>query len=117
MPKIGLGISPSKRLNSRQSLLSQTGMRACTYFSTLQGLLLTYIISIPKISSHSIEPYIISTKNGTHVDTKHLVSEEQRKQANGIRVVQDPVEIKKKAAEVCREISSSSPKVSSMRKT
>lgn len=70
----------------------------------VQCSLLTYLYcSIPKFSTgKSIEPYITSTKKGATVDAKHLVSEEQRKQANGIRIVHDPVEMKKKAAEVWR---------------
>src|SRR6187402_963629 len=68
----------------------------------LPFLLLTHIISsIPKIAvEKSIEPYIKQTEHGPQVDPAHLVTEEQRKQANGIRVVEDPIAIKKRAAEV-----------------
>lgn len=53
------------------------------------------------MSTKTIESYITSTSKGTHVDAKHLVTEEQRKQANGVRIVEDPVAVKNKAAEVC----------------
>lgn len=63
-------------------------------------LVLIYPLSIPKMSTKTIESYITSTKKGTQVDAKHLVTEEQRKQANGVRIVEDPVAVKNKAAEV-----------------
>ncbi|PMD14883.1 Fcf2-domain-containing protein [Hyaloscypha hepaticicola] len=60
---------------------------------------LTLQNSIPKLESgKAIEPYIKTTDQGAYVDPSHFVSPQERKLANGIRVVEDPVAIKAKAA-------------------
>lgn len=63
---------------------------------------ITYVLSIPKIASESpITSYIQYTSlGGARVDASHLVKPEQRKLANTIRKVEDPVAVKAKAAEV-----------------
>lgn len=59
------------------------------------------LFSLPKIAvENSIKPYIIASENGPQVDRSHLVTQEQRRQANGIRIVEDPIAIKKRAEEV-----------------
>ncbi|PVH71435.1 putative rRNA-processing protein fcf2 [Cadophora sp. DSE1049] len=56
--------------------------------------------SLPKITvQHPIVSYIKSTKTGAQVDRTHLVTEKERKLANGVRVVEDPITIKKRAEE------------------
>ncbi|TVY21243.1 rRNA-processing protein fcf2 [Lachnellula arida] len=56
--------------------------------------------NIPTIDSgKSITPYIQKTSQGAQVDPSHLVKPEERKLANGIRRVEDPVAVKAKAAE------------------
>jgi hypothetical protein len=57
--------------------------------------------SIPKIASTTlIEPYVKTTPQGAQVDRSHLVTLKERKLANGMRVVEDPVAIKEKAIKV-----------------
>jgi hypothetical protein len=59
------------------------------------------LFSIPKVTSGtSITPYIKSTPQGAQVDSTRLVNNRERKLANGIRKVEDPVTIKNKAAQV-----------------
>jgi hypothetical protein len=48
----------------------------------------------------TVEPYIKTADQGASVDPSHLVTAQERKLANGIRVVEDPVAIKAKAAKV-----------------
>jgi len=56
--------------------------------------------SLPQITTAKpIVSYIKSTKTGPQVDRSHLVTEKDRKLANGIRVVEDPITIKKRAEE------------------
>ncbi|KAH9221879.1 putative rRNA-processing protein fcf2 [Leptodontidium sp. 2 PMI_412] len=56
--------------------------------------------SLPKITVEKpIISYIKSTKTGAQVDRSHLVTDKERKLANGTRVVEDPVAIKKRAEE------------------
>ncbi|CZT46416.1 probable FCF2 Essential nucleolar protein involved in the early steps of 35S rRNA processing [Rhynchosporium secalis] len=56
--------------------------------------------SLPKITMKSpIVSYIKSTKTGAQVDRSHLVTEKERKLANGSRIVEDPITIKKRAEE------------------
>ena len=81
-----------------------------------QSILLTLLPSIPTVfSNKSITPYIKSTSQGAQVDSTLLVSEQQRKASNGIRVVEDPVAIKNKTATVCNTFSTIL-QMSSMRK-
>ncbi|TVY53638.1 rRNA-processing protein fcf2, partial [Lachnellula cervina] len=55
---------------------------------------------IPKIDSgKSVTPYIQKTSQGAQIDPSHLVKPEERRLANGIRRVEDPVAVKAKAAE------------------
>jgi len=57
--------------------------------------------SIPKIASTTpTEPYVKTTPQGAQVDRSHLVTLKERKLANGMRVVEDPVAIKEKAIKV-----------------
>ncbi|KAG4427790.1 hypothetical protein IFR05_016726 [Cadophora sp. M221] len=54
--------------------------------------------NLPKITvDNPIVSYIKSTKTGAQVDRSHLVTEKERKLANGTRVVEDPITIKKRA--------------------
>jgi len=54
---------------------------------------------IPKIDlGKSVTSYIQKTSQGAQVDPSHLVKPEERKLANGIRRVEDPVAVKAKAA-------------------
>ncbi|CZS90719.1 probable FCF2 Essential nucleolar protein involved in the early steps of 35S rRNA processing [Rhynchosporium agropyri] len=56
--------------------------------------------SLPKITMENpIVPYIKSTKTGAQVDRSHLVTEKERKLANGSRIVEDPITLKKRAEE------------------
>ncbi|PSS18696.1 hypothetical protein M430DRAFT_102419 [Amorphotheca resinae ATCC 22711] len=56
--------------------------------------------SIPKVANKQlITPYISTTDNGAHVDPSHLVNPREKKLSNGIRRVQDPLEIKAQAAQ------------------
>ncbi|KAL2068327.1 hypothetical protein VTL71DRAFT_16425 [Oculimacula yallundae] len=56
--------------------------------------------SLPKITvENPIVSYIKSTKTGPQVDRSHLVTEQERKLANGSRIVEDPIMIKKRAEE------------------
>ena len=75
--------------------------------TVLDILLLTQASSsIPRLASQkTIEPYVKTTDQGASVDRSHLVTAEQRKSANGIRVVEDPVIVKAKAAKVCHILS------------
>jgi hypothetical protein len=60
------------------------------------------VSSIPRLASEKIiEPYIKTTDLGASVNPSHLVTAQERKLANGIRVVEDPVAVKAKAAKVC----------------
>ncbi|TVY83610.1 rRNA-processing protein fcf2 [Lachnellula suecica] len=52
--------------------------------------------SIPKITS-DVSSYIQRTSQGAQVDSAHLVKPEERKLANGVRRVEDPVAVKAKA--------------------
>ena len=65
-------------------------------------LLLTFVLcSIPKIDSgKSVTSYIQKTSQGAQVNPSHLVKPEERKLANGIRRVDDPVAVKAKAEKV-----------------
>jgi len=76
-----------ERLRSRRAQGSHTSS-----VETLQN-------SIPRLASEkAIEPYVKTTDQGASVDPSHLVSAQERKLAGGIRVVEDPVAIKAKAA-------------------
>ncbi|CZT05093.1 hypothetical protein WAI453_005420 [Rhynchosporium graminicola] len=56
--------------------------------------------SLPKITMENpIVSYIKSSKTGAQVDRSHLVTEKERKLANGSRIVEDPITIKKRAEE------------------
>jgi len=56
--------------------------------------------SIPKFDSgKSVTSYIQRTSQGAQVDNSYSVKPEERKLANGIRRVEDPVAVKAKAAE------------------
>ncbi|PBP17051.1 rRNA-processing protein FCF2 [Diplocarpon rosae] len=56
--------------------------------------------SLPKIAvKNSVQPYIKATDNGPQVDSSHSVTKKDRKLANGIRVVEDPITIKKRDEE------------------
>lgn len=45
--------------------------------------------------------YIQSTPNGAQVDRSRIVKSQDRKLANAVRRVEDPLLVKSKAAEVC----------------
>jgi len=65
-------------------------------------LFLTHSHSISKPTSEKpIVPYVTTTEKGAHVDPSHFVGESDRKLANGIRKVQDPVTIRADSAQVC----------------
>jgi 1-acyl-sn-glycerol-3-phosphate acyltransferase len=60
-------------------------------------------VRIPKVSSDkskSVTPYISASPHGAHVDPSYLVSTADRKLSSGVRTVQDPLQIKAKAAQV-----------------
>lgn len=67
-----------------------------------RDLLLTRCASrLPKITSDSpINSYIQKTKQGAQIDPSMLVKAEDRKLANGIRIVEDPIMVKAKAEKV-----------------
>jgi hypothetical protein len=57
--------------------------------------------SIPRISSSKpITPYISATTHSAYVDRSHLVTARDRELSSGVRTVQDPIEIKARAAQV-----------------
>lgn len=72
--------------------------------------------SIPKVASgNAIAPYINSSTRGARVESSYLVNTAVRKLSSGVRTVQDPIEIKTKAAQV-RYFHIPLPRKSSMRK-
>lgn len=64
-----------------------------------RDLLLTKCVyRLPKIASDSpINSYIQKTKQGAQIDPSMLIKAEDRKLANGIRIVEDPIMVKAKA--------------------
>jgi hypothetical protein len=57
--------------------------------------------TFPKLETGQLEKPYVSQKDGVaSVDASRLVAEQQRKQANGVRKVQDPITAKKMAIEV-----------------
>ena len=62
--------------------------------------------NFPKLQTGQLEkPYVSSNGNVATVDAPRLLEEKQRKQANGIRRVEEPVAAKKLALEVCERTS------------
>lgn len=58
--------------------------------------------TFPKLNAGQLEKPYTTTKNGVaRVDSPRLLQEQDRKQANGTRKVEDPVAAKKLALEVC----------------
>ena len=58
--------------------------------------------TFPKLNTGELEkPYLQTKGDVASVDGKRLLEERHRKQANGIRKVEDPVAAKKVALEVC----------------
>lgn len=110
--------SKTQNKNSEISALSSRYCAPPNYSPEASEASLTITCSIPRIASDkTIESYIKNTKAGPQIDASHLVSEQQRKQANSFRVVEDPITIKKRAEEVWHIFPSiPSPKMSSMRK-
>lgn len=65
--------------------------------------------TFPKLETGKLEKPYVSHKDGVaNVDAARLVAEQQRKQANGVRKVEDPVTAKKLAVEVSSTISAMS---------
>lgn len=61
----------------------------------------TQTFTFPKLDAGQLEkPYVETKGDVATVDASRLLEEKQRKQANGIRKVEDPVTAKKAAAEV-----------------
>ncbi|KIN06174.1 hypothetical protein OIDMADRAFT_24507 [Oidiodendron maius Zn] len=57
--------------------------------------------NIPKVASgNAIAPYISSSTRGARVESSYLVNTAVRKLSSGVRTVQDPIEIKTKAAQL-----------------
>jgi hypothetical protein len=57
---------------------------------------------MPKVSLEaSTTPYVGIVTHGAQVNPSYLVDEKERKLSNGIRHVQDPVELKIKSGLVC----------------
>ena len=58
--------------------------------------------SFPKLNTGEIaKPYVSTTGEVAQVDASRLLQEKDRLLANKVRKVEDPVVVKKKAAEVC----------------
>jgi hypothetical protein len=58
--------------------------------------------NFPKLDPGQLQKSYVSQENGlANVDSSRLVDEQQRKQANGVRKVEDPTTAKKLAMEVC----------------
>lgn len=58
--------------------------------------------TFPKLNAGQLEKPYTTTQNGVaRVDSPRLLQEQDRKQANGTRKVEDPVAAKKLALEVC----------------
>ncbi|KAI6716379.1 hypothetical protein JHW43_001157 [Diplocarpon mali] len=56
--------------------------------------------SLPRIVvENSVQPYIKPTQKGSQVDPSHCVTKQDRKLANGIRLVEDPIVLKKRVEE------------------
>ncbi|KAK2628424.1 hypothetical protein QTJ16_001527 [Diplocarpon rosae] len=56
--------------------------------------------SLPKIAvENSVQPYIKASDNGPQIEPSRSVTEKDRKLANGIRIVEDPIIIKKRDEE------------------
>jgi hypothetical protein len=67
----------------------------------LQRELSNIAIRIPKVaSSKPVLPYVSASTHGAHIDPSYLVNTRDRKLSSGPRTVQDPMEIKAKAAQV-----------------
>lgn len=61
----------------------------------------TQTLTFPKLDAGQLEkPYVETKGDVATVDASRLLEEKHRKQANGIRKVEDPVTAKKAAAEV-----------------
>ena len=62
--------------------------------------------TFPKLNTGKLdEAYVTSKDDVATVDTSRLLELKQRKQANGIRKVEDPVTAKKFAEDVCHVLS------------
>lgn len=58
-------------------------------------------LSFPKLDAGQLEkPYVETKGDVATLDSSRLLDEKHRKQANGIRKVEDPATVKKAAAEV-----------------
>jgi hypothetical protein len=58
--------------------------------------------TFPKLNTGDIaKPYVSTTGDVAQVDSSRLLQEKDRVLANKVRKVEDPVVLKKKAAEVC----------------
>ncbi|KAK6584327.1 hypothetical protein PZA11_002551 [Diplocarpon coronariae] len=56
--------------------------------------------SLPRIVvENSVQPYIKPTQKGSQVDPSHCVTKQDRKLANGIRLVEDPIVLQKRVEE------------------
>ncbi|KAF4632592.1 hypothetical protein G7Y89_g5531 [Cudoniella acicularis] len=86
---------------SQDASLVALQKRFCSLYATTlnpRSSLLS-IFSIPKVASgRSIPSYITKTDQGAHINSSLLVKPEERKLANGIRRVEDPVVVKAKFA-------------------
>lgn len=51
--------------------------------------------------SDALMPYVKTTKNGAQIEPSRLINPEQRKLANGFRIVNDTISIQSKTVKVC----------------